>query len=147
MSCICSSYLTSNIWFLQNSITWMNITNHWPWQLYLFASLCSIIILIILVLHIKYSIRDGSFSYRIVETLMIVSLFLLPHLVGVDGVSNDDDDDGNNDVHLHHWYTFWVFGVLCNREEWWSQLPMAVCWGLYVNGVSVYGRDGLYASS
>lgn len=41
-------------------------------------------------------------------------------------------------------YSFWLFGVLCNREEWWSQVMMALSWGVYINGVSVYGRDGLY---
>ena len=42
-------------------------------------------------------------------------------------------------------YLFWFAGVLCNREEWWSQLTMALLWGIYINGLSAYGRDSLYS--
>eukprot|EP00979_Chaetoceros_neogracilis_P003371 scaffold588_cov282-Chaetoceros_neogracile.AAC.10 len=30
-----------------------------------------------------------------------------------------------------------------NDAEWWSQIAMALCWGQYVNGIAVWGRDSV----
>ena len=29
----------------------------------------------------------------------------------------------------------------CNVDVWWSRATMAWCWGQYINGIAVYGRD------
>jgi hypothetical protein len=30
-----------------------------------------------------------------------------------------------------------------NIDTWWSKVTMAYFWGMYVNGIAVYGRDSL----
>lgn len=128
-----ASWSTTDIWFFQNSITWYNLLHVWPWQLYLFAAICVSLLILVLGLHIRSSFRDGTLLYRSVEGVFITLMFIAPHI-------------SDSNLHLHHWYSFWLFGVLCNRDEWWSQLAMGLSWGVYLNGVSVYGRDGLYDS-
>ena len=134
MSCSVASWLTTDIWFLQNSITWYNIRYTWPWQLHLFTYISLSIIVIVIGLHIKASVQDQSFLHRFVEGILIIAFFIAPHI------------SESKTIHLHHWYSFWLCGVFCNRKEWWSQFMMALSWGVYINGVSVYGRDGLYDS-
>jgi hypothetical protein len=36
--------------------------------------------------------------------------------------------------------------MLFSRLDWWSQLSMAICWGQYLNGISVWGRDSILTS-
>jgi hypothetical protein len=43
--------------------------------------------------------------------------------------------------HLHHWYSGFLLGMHCNFNVWWSRAAMAWCWGMYINGIAVYGRD------
>jgi hypothetical protein len=35
----------------------------------------------------------------------------------------------------------WLLGMHCNYDVWWSRAVMAWCWGMYINGIAVYGRD------
>eukprot|EP00980_Cylindrotheca_fusiformis_P021688 scaffold8529_cov137-Cylindrotheca_fusiformis.AAC.18 len=35
----------------------------------------------------------------------------------------------------------WMLGMHCNYNVWWSRAAMAWCWGMYINGIGVYGRD------
>jgi hypothetical protein len=37
--------------------------------------------------------------------------------------------------------TGWLIGMHANFDVWWSRLAMAWCWGMYMNGIAVYGRD------
>jgi hypothetical protein len=37
----------------------------------------------------------------------------------------------------------WLFGMHANLDTWWSQATMAYFFGMYVNGIAVYGRDPL----
>jgi hypothetical protein len=43
--------------------------------------------------------------------------------------------------HFHHWFAGWLLGMHCNVDVWWSRAAMAWCWGMYINGIAVYGRD------
>ena len=38
-------------------------------------------------------------------------------------------------------YAGWLIGMHCNFDRWWSRAAMAYCWGMYINGIAVYGRD------
>ena len=46
-------------------------------------------------------------------------------------------------MHLHHWFAGWLLGMHANFDVWWSRATLAWCWGLYINGIAVYGRDPL----
>jgi len=78
---------------------------------------------------------------------------------------------GNQFFHLHHWYYSWIVGMHCNlysswtglnnnRDDtdnninnnnnsrpvssnccWWSRLCMSIFWGIYINGIGIFGRD------
>jgi hypothetical protein len=37
----------------------------------------------------------------------------------------------------------WLFGMHANFDVWWSRATMAYFFGMYVNGIAVYGRDPL----
>jgi hypothetical protein len=37
----------------------------------------------------------------------------------------------------------WLFGMHANIDVWWSRATMAYFFGMYVNGIAVYGRDPL----
>ena len=124
---------STEIWFLKNSITLHNLKHTWQWQLFLFAGICIIIILAVLGLHVFRSIRDGSIIHKFVKMLMLAILFIVP------GSTHEA-------FHLHHWASFWLLGMFFSRPEWWSQLSMAICWGQYINGIAVWGRDSVLTS-
>lgn len=130
-SCLYGSW-SSELWFLRNSITMYNMVCTWPWQLWMYASVLGVGIVTIFGLHIRASVRDGSFLYRLLEMTMIIGVFLLP------GIWMNHDS-----FHLHHYYSFWLLGMFFNRDEWWSQFAMAVAWGQYINGISCWGRDSI----
>ena len=129
VSCVYASWST-DIWFLRNSITLYNLACTWSWQLYLYATVCCTAIMTMMGLHIRCSVRDGSYLYRFVEMTLVALVFIAP------GATNPS-------MHLHHYYSFWLLGMFFNREEWWSQMTMAICWGQYIHGVSVWGRDSI----
>ena len=45
--------------------------------------------------------------------------------------------------HPHHWFLAWLLGCHVNQRFWWSIALQGFLWGIYINGVAVYGRDGL----
>jgi len=122
---------SSNVWFLQNSITFYNVSCIWPWQLFLFIFIICSLIIFMSYLHIRNSIRDSSYVQRLVEVLFIFAFFLLPKVL-------------HAQFHFHHYYSFWLLGMIFNRDEWWNQLIMAIAWGQFINGIGVYGADPVH---
>lgn len=116
--------------FLQHSVTLYSMHCLWPWTLWIFAvtvvALCSILVF----LHIRYLIDRNLLGIKIVEMSLCVIVFLLPPL-------------SSPYFHFHHWYAGWLVGMHANFDVWWSRLTMAWCWGAYINGIAVYGRDPL----
>ncbi|GFH61622.1 hypothetical protein CTEN210_18098 [Chaetoceros tenuissimus] len=128
------SILTSastNIEFLRNSITFYNVSCTWPWTLFVFAAIILLLLGWISFLHIRNTIRDQSWSRQLVEILLIVLFFILPKVL-------------HGHFHLHHYYSFWMLGMIFNRQEWYDQLMFAICVGQFVNGISVYGIDPVH---
>ena len=119
---------STEIWFLKNSITLDNIKCTWPWELFLYAGICIVIILAVFGLTVYHSIRDGKVVQNLVEMILLASLFIAP------GATHQS-------FHLHHWKSFWMLGMLFSRPEWWSQTAMTLCRGQYINGIAVWGRD------
>lgn len=116
-------------WF-QHSFTLYEVHCTWPWQLFVFVAVVVPLSCIVIFKHVQYSVRARVVGMKLIEIAICVMLFLLPQ------VSHDN-------FHLHHWYVGWLVGMHCNFDTWWSRATMAWCWGLYVNGIAVYGRDPL----
>ena len=116
--------------FLQHSVTLYSMHCLWPLELWVFAiaivALCGIVV----VLHVRYVLEHGRFGMKVMELVLTVVLFLLPPM-------------SSPYFHFHHWYAGWLVGMHCNFDTWWSRLTMAWCWGAYINGIAVYGRDPL----
>lgn len=127
VSCFYSS-LSGQISYLKYHISVQNIMDEWPWQMTLYFILCVGVFLMLLVLHLSKAILDRSYMWRSIETISIVTAFVL--------VKVDHDS-----FHLHHYYYAWTMGMFFNRSDWWSELSMAFCWGIYCNGIATYGRD------
>jgi hypothetical protein len=126
-SCVYTSW-TNQISYLQYHISINNIMNEWPWQMILYAMLCVSLFLMILALHLSKAILDRSYLWRAIESVAILITFVA---IKID----------NYTFHLHHYYYAWILGIFFNRQDWWSELSMALCWGIYCNGVATYGRD------
>jgi hypothetical protein len=125
------SILTSastNIKFLRNSITFYNVACTWKWQLYLVISIVLLLLVWIFYLHIRNAYRDGSLIPHLVEIFLIVLFFIVPKVT-------------HSHFHLHHYYSFWMLGMIFNRKEWYDQVMFLICLGQFVNGISVYGID------
>jgi hypothetical protein len=83
----------------------------------------------LILLHVVYAVRHGVFGMKLFELFLSVILLLLPLAM-------------SPYFHLHHWYAGWFVGMHANFEKaWWSRATMAWCWGCYINGIAVYGRD------
>lgn len=41
--------------------------------------------------------------------------------------------------HLHHWWIAWCLACCCRFSRWPSALPLALCTGIFVQGVAIYG--------
>jgi hypothetical protein len=84
-----------------------------------------------LVAHAVVFHERGRLWIASVELLACVGVFVLPVLA-------------SPYAHFHHWFAGWLLGMHANlHHKWWSRAAMAYCWGMYVNGIAVYGRDPL----
>ena len=118
----------SNWKFLQHSVSLYDIHCTWPWSLYVFVLLLTILIGRLVYAHIRHTIQNKIFVSRIFEFLLCITFFLCPYI-------------SNPNFHLHHWYASWLFGMHSNLDTWWSDLTLSFAWGTYMNGIAVYGRD------
>jgi len=115
--------------FLQHSVSLYEMHCVWPWQLWVFAVTLIPLISNVVFLHIKYAYQNGILLIKISEFLLCALFFVAPLAP-------------SPYFHLHHWYAGWLLGMHANfPDAWWSRAAMAYCWGLYINGIAVYGRD------
>ena len=114
--------------FLQYAVTLYSMHCLWPIELWFFAitiiALCGIVVF----LHVKHLWLSGQIGTKAFEMILTVLVFLLPPLT-------------SPYFHFHHWFAGWLVGMHCNLDVWWSRFTMAWCWGAYINGIAVYGRD------
>mmetsp|Transcript_5035 Transcript_5035/g.12746 ORF Transcript_5035/g.12746 Transcript_5035/m.12746 type:complete len:404 (-) Transcript_5035:94-1305(-) len=116
------------MWFLQHSLTLFEMHCKWPWQLWVFVAILIPSIGSLVLAHVVRAYRTRILVMKLIEMAMCIVFFMLPMLP-------------SNYFHLHHWYAGWLLGMHCNMDIWWSRLAMAYCWGMYINGIAVYGRD------
>lgn len=112
----------------RHSFTLYEMHCRWPLSLFVFCLLAIPLLIVIVILHVRHWLQNGALVARTVEWLCCVLFILLPYAT-------------SPYFHLHHWFAGWFIGMIFSIDQWWSRLPLAWCWGLYVNGIAVYGRD------
>ena len=122
-----SSYITS-FDFLQHSFTLYEAHCTWPAALWIFVALAAVLIVAVMLQHVRYAVNHGLLVQKVMELLLAVTVFLAPLMT-------------SPYFHFHHWFAGWLIGMHCNFDVWWSRAVMAWCWGAYINGIAVYGRD------
>lgn len=123
---------------LQHSITAYELKCEWTWQMYLLVAGFLLLLGGLLVAHCREVSRKGTSLRALTEFVSSAIVFLLPYCLLSDG----------RFFHLHHWYYAWFLGMHCNlHEKWWSELARYVLWGIYVNGVAIFGRDPVLTCS
>lgn len=116
------------MWFLQHSLTLYEMHCKWPWELWVFVAILIPSIGALVVAHLIRAYQTRILAMKLIEMALCVFFFMLPMMP-------------SKYFHLHHWYGGWLLGMHCNMDTWWSRFAMAYCWGMYLNGIAVYGRD------
>ncbi|OEU18243.1 hypothetical protein FRACYDRAFT_183513 [Fragilariopsis cylindrus CCMP1102] len=150
---IFQSWGASHLTNLVHSITPQEMKCDWGSSMYiLIFGVCLPFLLLIVGFHIYESKRQQISLQKLMEFTLTLLIFLFPYI-------------GNQFFHLHHWYYGWMFGMHCNvsgflrgvsnsrnyssssqhtsysNDIWWSRLCMSLFWGIYINGISIFGRD------
>ena len=85
-----------------------------------------------LLLHFVICVRDGVWKQRLFFLVSTVVLFMLPIV-------------GNPNAHFHHFFWSWLIGMQAGLHKyWWSTLCSGILWGVYLNGITQYGRDPVF---
>jgi hypothetical protein len=114
--------------FLQHSVTLYQMHCIWPWQLWLFVLILIPSIGALVGAHIVRAWNLRVLFMKLMELALCIFFFVAPLAP-------------SSYFHLHHWYAGWLLGMHANFDVWWSRFAMAWCWGMYINGIAVYGRD------
>lgn len=122
--------LANKVTWFQHSLTLYEVHCQWPWQLFVFVAVVVPLSCFVAFKHVQYAMSTRVVLMKLIEIALSLLLFLVPQI-------------SHPNFHLHHWYVGWLIGMHCNFDIWWSRATMAWCWGLYVNGIAVYGRDPL----
>lgn len=128
--------------FLQHSVTLYEMHCTWPWQLWVYVFVLIVPLCVgVLYWHVQYARKHtaGTLTGKAIEVIGLTSLFLLPLCFNVNATASSFE--------FHHWFAGWLFGMHANigHDAVWplSRWTMAWCWGLYINGLAVWGRDPL----
>ncbi|CAB9516513.1 expressed unknown protein [Seminavis robusta] len=127
-----SSLYTStlpHVSWLRHSVTLYELHCTWPWQLWIFVvALCVPVCAGVVILHLRHAQLQEDLTRKTFEVMLTMILFLVPQML-------------HTNFEFHHWFAGLLCGMHANYDVWWSQLAMAWCWGQYVNGIAVWGRD------
>ena len=122
-----SSYITS-FSFLKHAFTLYEMHCTWPTALWAFLVFAVLLVGVLILVHVHYAVRNGIFVQKLIELALCAVFLLMPYM-------------SSPFFHMHHWYAGWLAGMHFNFNTWWSRAAMAWCWGCYINGIAVYGRD------
>lgn len=114
--------------FLQHSVSLYEMHCTWPWTLWAFLAIVIPVVVSAVYLHVIYAVRMRLVWMKLIELSLCIIFFMLPYAT-------------SPYFHIHHWYAGWLVGMHFNFDVWWSRLAMAWCFGAYVNGIAVWGRD------
>lgn len=116
--------------FLQHSATLFEIHCSWSWMTWVYALAVLLICISLVIHHVRYASQNKRLFFKLAEVTLTACAMFGPSLLLAP-----------SDFHLHHWLVGWWLGMHCNFPTIYSKLAMAWCWGMYVNGIAVYGRD------
>lgn len=116
--------------FLQHSATLFEIHCSWSWMTWVYALVVLLICSALVIHHVRYASQNKRLLYKFAEVTLTACAMFGPSLLLAP-----------SDFHLHHWLVGWWLGMHCNFPTIYSKLAMAWCWGMYINGIAVYGRD------
>ena len=85
---------------------------------------------VVMLAHMYKMVQDGLLAKRVVELGGVACVAVWPVY-------------GNENFHPHHWFVAWFGGMHLNLRYEWSFWFQGLVWGIYVNGIAVYGRDNL----
>jgi hypothetical protein len=122
-----SSYITDFKLF-RHAFTLYEMHCTWPWTLWVFVLLVTPMVLTVAVWHVQYAWQRGLLVQKSLEMIFCVTFLLAPLIT-------------SSYFHFHHWFAGLLVGMHLNFDVWWSRASMAWCWGQYINGIAVYGRD------
>jgi hypothetical protein len=129
ISAFLQSMVATHFTSLQHSITPYEIHCAWSWQMWILIFLGGIPLFgTIIGAHVVGSYRRGVAIPKLIELVVTLIVFVTPYM-------------GSPFFHLHHWYYDWFIGMHCNLDVWYSRLSMGVMWGVYLNGIAIFGRD------
>ena len=119
----------TNTWaFLRHSISMYEIICRWPVALFEYVVGVVALDLCIVYLHLRDAYRNQTLVAKTIELVTCLLLFLIPMV-------------SDSSFHMHHWFAAWLLGMHANSPKWWSRTTQAFLWGMYINGIAVYGRD------
>ena len=119
----------TNLAAVDHSITPYEIHCLWTRQMWTLIFLgVAPLLLGLLFLHLRYAYLHGFLGRKVLELALSLLVFLVPVA-------------SHPFFHLHHWYYAWLLGMHANLDVWWSRLTMSLLWGIYINGIAVFGRD------
>lgn len=116
------------MFFLQHSLTLYEMHCRWPWELWVFVAILIPTIGALVAAHVLRAYQMRILLMKLMEMALCILFFMVPMMP-------------SKYFHLHHWYGGWLLGMHANFDTWWSRFAMAWCFGMYVNGIAVYGRD------
>ncbi len=117
--------------WMQHSATPYEMHCLWPWQLWVFAIGVVTTSIGLGIAHAVVAHRQHKLWRMLGEIFFCFLAFIVPVAL-------------SPYAHFHHWFAGWFLGMHTNLHEmWWSRASMAYCWGMYINGIAVYGRDPL----
>jgi hypothetical protein len=123
-----TSYVATMKMF-QHSATLFEMHCTWPVSLWIFVLCLVPLIVTIGILHLRQAVLDGILVQKCCEMLLVNLFCLLPFA-------------SSGYFHLHHWFAGWLLGMHINfHEHRWSRYTQYWCWGCYMNGIGVWGRD------
>ena len=115
---------------LHVSFTADSIDSQWSNDTYVWVVVLAIVLFGFLSLSFYTAYKEGILITRAIEMGAVSALVLKPIMA-------------SPDFHPHHWFIAILLGIHINQRFWWSLTLQGFLWGVYINGIAVYGRDGL----
>lgn len=122
------SSIITDFKMFQHSFTLYEMHCTWPYTLWIFVFCMVPLLSSIVWVHLYYTYQQQLLVQKSIEMLLCLMFTFVPYV-------------NSPYFHLHHWFAGWLVGMHFNYNPIWSQIPMAWCWGCYINGIAVYGRD------
>jgi len=114
----------------RHNVSMYQIHCAWPPELFMFVGCGLFAFAFVVIAHVYHGYKDGILFGRLIEFALSVCVFALPIA-------------SSPFFHFHHWFAAWLLGMHINQKYWWSYVVMALCFGVYINGIAGYGRDSM----